>query len=58
MFDTTHAHITTWVIGLILFVVALGLLKGGNAKGAKIVVSELDRIARRDGEERSSALIK
>lgn len=37
MFVTTHAHITTWVIGLILFVVALGLIKGGNAKGAKIV---------------------
>lgn len=37
MFDTTHAHITTWVIGLILFVVALALHNGGNKKGAKIV---------------------
>lgn len=37
MFDTTHAHITSWVIGLILFVVALALHNGGNAKGRKIV---------------------
>lgn len=37
MFDTTHAHITTWAIGLILFVVALALHKGGNEKGKKIV---------------------
>lgn len=37
MFDTTHAHITTWVIALILFVIAIVLLKGGNQKGAKIV---------------------
>ncbi|OCA84301.1 hypothetical protein A8F94_16450 [Bacillus sp. FJAT-27225] len=32
----THAHITTWVLGLILFFVALNLYKGGNEKGAKI----------------------
>lgn len=37
MFDTTHAHITTWVIALILFAVALFLHKGGNQKGTKIV---------------------
>ncbi|GIN84041.1 UPF0344 protein YisL [Heyndrickxia sporothermodurans] len=34
---TTHAHITTWVIAIILFFIALALYKGGNAKGAKIV---------------------
>jgi hypothetical protein len=32
-----HAHITGWVLALILFVVALFLIKGGKAKGAKIV---------------------
>ncbi|RWR14551.1 YisL family protein [Siminovitchia fortis] len=36
MFDSTHAHITTWAIALILFVVVLVLQKGGNHKGAKI----------------------
>lgn len=36
MFDTTHAHITTWAVALILFVVVLFLQKGGNQKGAKI----------------------
>lgn len=33
----THAHITTWVLALILFFVALGLHNSGKAKGAKIV---------------------
>ncbi len=37
MFDTTHAHITTWVIALILFLVALGLHNAGNKKAMKIV---------------------
>jgi hypothetical protein len=32
-----HAHITAWVLALILFVVALFLHKGGKEKGAKIV---------------------
>ncbi|MGG1676618.1 YisL family protein [Neobacillus sp. NRS-1170] len=32
-----HAHITSWVLALILFFVALSLHKGGKAKGAKIV---------------------
>lgn len=32
-----HGHITGWVLALILFVVAIVLLKGGKAKGAKIV---------------------
>ncbi|MFD1708021.1 YisL family protein [Siminovitchia sediminis] len=36
MFDSTHAHITTWVVALILFAVVLILRKGGNQKGAKI----------------------
>lgn len=36
MFETTHLHITTWVIGLILFFVAYGLHKSGKAKGSKI----------------------
>ncbi len=36
MFDTTHLHIATWVIGLILFFVAVGLHKSGQAKGSKI----------------------
>ncbi|MGE8205187.1 YisL family protein [Heyndrickxia sp. NPDC080065] len=34
---TTHAHITTWVVALILFFVALALYKSGNSKGSKIV---------------------
>ncbi|WP_223700739.1 YisL family protein [Sutcliffiella deserti] len=33
----THAHITTWAIALILFLVVLALHKSGKAKGAKIV---------------------
>lgn len=33
----THMHITTWVLALILFFVALALQKSGNAKGQKIV---------------------
>lgn len=37
MFETTHAHIATWVIGLLLFVVALFLHKSGNKKATKIV---------------------
>ncbi len=37
MFDRTDAHITTWVIALILFFVALGLHNSGKAKGFKIV---------------------
>jgi hypothetical protein len=32
-----HGHITAWVLALILFVVALFLLKSGKEKGAKIV---------------------
>jgi hypothetical protein len=32
-----HGHITGWALALILFVVALFLLKGGKAKGAKIL---------------------
>lgn len=32
-----HGHITGWALALILFVIALFLLKGGKAKGAKIV---------------------
>nr|WP_263328373.1 YisL family protein [Neobacillus sp. Marseille-Q6967] len=32
-----HGHITAWVLAVILFVVALFLIKGGKAKGAKIV---------------------
>jgi hypothetical protein len=32
-----HAHITGWVLALILFVVALILHKSGKAKGLKIV---------------------
>ncbi|WP_059172983.1 YisL family protein [Bacillus sp. FJAT-27445] len=32
----THAHITTWVLGAILFFVALSMYKSGNQKGAKI----------------------
>jgi hypothetical protein len=37
LFDRTDAHITTWVVALILFFVALGLHNRGNAKGFKIV---------------------
>jgi hypothetical protein len=37
MFENTHAHITTWVIALILFLVALGLHNAGKKKGMKIV---------------------
>lgn len=33
----THAHISTWVVALILFVVAFILQKSGKEKGAKIV---------------------
>ncbi|GIN19249.1 MAG TPA: DUF1516 domain-containing protein [Bacillus bacterium] len=36
MFDSTHAHITTWAVALILFVVVLVLQKSGKQKGAKI----------------------
>ncbi|MBI0579770.1 YisL family protein [Neobacillus cucumis] len=32
-----HAHITTWIVALILFFVALSLNKSGKTKGAKIV---------------------
>ncbi|MEK5522323.1 MULTISPECIES: YisL family protein [Heyndrickxia] len=34
---TTHAHVTTWVIGIILFIIAAALYKSGKTKGAKIV---------------------
>ena len=37
MFDQTHAHITTWVIAIILFFVAVGLHNAGKNKGMKIV---------------------
>ncbi|MBS4177425.1 YisL family protein [Lederbergia citrea] len=37
MFDNTHAHITTWVVALILFAVALFLHNSGNKKAMKIV---------------------
>ncbi|WP_394235495.1 YisL family protein [Niallia oryzisoli] len=33
----THAHITTWLIALILFFVAIGLHKAGKQRGFKIV---------------------
>lgn len=33
----TDAHITTWVLTLILFLIALGLNKSGKAKGFKIL---------------------
>jgi hypothetical protein len=33
----THAHITTWLVALILFFVALSLHKSGKEKGMKIV---------------------
>ncbi len=32
-----HTHITSWVLAIILFFVAFGLLKSGKKKGAKIV---------------------
>lgn len=32
-----HAHITAWVLALILFFVALSLIKSGKVKGAKVV---------------------
>jgi hypothetical protein len=37
MFDNTHAHITTWVIGIILFFAALYLHNSGKKKAMKIV---------------------
>ena len=33
----THAHITTWVIALILFFVAISLHKNGKTRGLKVV---------------------
>lgn len=32
-----HMHVTSWIAGLILLLVALVLYKGNNEKGAKIV---------------------
>ncbi len=32
MMSTTHLHITTWVIGIILFFITYALLKKGNPK--------------------------
>ncbi|WP_147533198.1 YisL family protein [Bacillus marasmi] len=32
-----HAHITAWLLAIILFFVAVSLQKSGNEKGAKIV---------------------
>ncbi|MGM0846817.1 MAG: YisL family protein [Bacillota bacterium] len=37
MFDNTHAHITTWVIGVILFFAALYLHNSSKKKAMKIV---------------------
>ncbi|MDP4163826.1 MAG: DUF1516 family protein [Bacillota bacterium] len=37
MTTTTHAHITTWLLAIILLFVALGLHKKGNLKGFKII---------------------
>ncbi|KZE47641.1 YisL family protein [Rossellomorea marisflavi] len=37
MFYRTDAHITTWVVAIILFFVALALHRAGNAKAMKIV---------------------
>jgi len=37
MFYRTDAHITTWVVAIILFFVALALHLAGNAKAMKIV---------------------
>jgi len=34
----THAHITTWLIALILFIVAISLHKKDNTRAYKIVV--------------------
>ena len=36
MMSTTHLHITTWVIGIILFFVTYSLLKKGNPKAKMI----------------------
>ncbi|TFB22048.1 DUF1516 family protein [Filobacillus milosensis] len=36
MLYNTHFHITTWVIGIILFLVVLSLIKKSNQKAAKI----------------------
>ncbi len=33
----THAHITTWLVALILFFVAINLNKKGNEKGFKLL---------------------
>ncbi len=33
----THAHITTWLIALILFFIAISLHKGGKSRGLKVV---------------------
>lgn len=33
----THAHITTWFLALVLFLVALNLNKKGNEKGFKVL---------------------
>ncbi|WP_071393865.1 YisL family protein [Bacillus tuaregi] len=33
----THAHITTWVLALILFFIAISLHKSGKQRGLKIV---------------------
>jgi hypothetical protein len=33
----THAHITTWLIALILFIVAISLHKSGKTRGLKVV---------------------
>ncbi|UTR15309.1 YisL family protein [Salipaludibacillus sp. LMS25] len=37
MFTNTHAHISTWVVALILFVAAILLFRQGLAKQMKIV---------------------
>jgi asparagine N-glycosylation enzyme membrane subunit Stt3 len=36
LFYNTHLHITTWVIAIILFLVALGLSRGQNKKSLNI----------------------
>lgn len=33
----THAHITTWLLALILFFIAIGLHKAGKSRGLKVV---------------------
>ena len=38
-----HMHVTSWILGLILFLVALFLYKQGNEKGGKIVHMILNR---------------